>query len=143
MNNQLEYETPIYNLRRLISEDNSDKFKLIVTFKKIKNVTSLQNQESTNLKTNDELEIDTTINKARTISSKINKMYQIDPTLSEYELKIPTNDERIENYSEYQHKIKEILDILLESTMKYQRRRNPNFQENPFLTWRRRRRRKQ
>ena len=71
MNNQLDYETPICNLRRLVSEDKSDKFKLIITFKNLKNISNLQDQKKTN---SNELEIDTTINKARAISSKINKM---------------------------------------------------------------------
>lgn len=112
MNNQLDYETPICNLRRLVSEDKSDKFKLIITFKNLKNISNLQDQKKTN---SNELEIDTTINKARAISSKINKMYQIDPTITEYELNIPKQTEEDE---EYKNNVKEVIEFLIESTMK-------------------------
>lgn len=112
MNNQLDYETPICNLRRLVSEDKSDKFKLIIAFKNLKNITNLQDQKKTN---SNKLEIDTTINKARAISNKINKMYQIDPTITEYELNIPKQTEEDE---EYKNNVKEVIESLIESTMK-------------------------
>ena len=112
MNNQLEYETPICNLRRLVSEDKSDKFKLNVVFKNLRNATKVQDQNLTNT---NKLEIDTTINKIRSISSKINTMYQIDPTITEYELTIPKQGEEDEHYKK---NVKDMIDALLDSTMK-------------------------
>ena len=77
-NIDIEYQSPIESLRRLTQQDNSDKFILHIKFAK---------------KDKKEIEIQTTINKIRVISKKVNQMYQIDPTIREYELNIPINIE--------------------------------------------------
>lgn len=74
MEDIIEYETPINCLRRLLQQDNSDEFDLIIKF--------AFNQSK-------EFNIQTTINKARIISNKINNIYQVDPTITKYELTIP------------------------------------------------------
>lgn len=58
----------------LTQQDKSGKFKLIVT----------NDQDKNNI-----IEILTTINKARIISKKINNIFEIDPTLDEYEIELP------------------------------------------------------
>ena len=74
MKNITQYETPINNFRRITQKDNSDEFDLI-----IKISTAPDNK----------IKLVTTINKARIISNKINSMYQIDPTINQYEIDIP------------------------------------------------------
>lgn len=69
----VEYETSINCLRRLIQNDNSDEFDLLIKL-------STDEQKKINIRT--------TINKARVISNKINEMYQVDPTISKYEATI-------------------------------------------------------
>ena len=73
---KVEYTIPTKDLQRLILQDQSDKFYLIV-----KSLSSKDNQ----------IIIETTFNKARVISRKINQLCQIDPTKNEYEIPIPEN----------------------------------------------------
>lgn len=61
-------------MRRLAQVDNSEEFTFLI-------------KKKTNEK--QEIKLCTTLNKARVISSKINDMYQIDPTITQYELQIP------------------------------------------------------
>ena len=82
-----EYETPINSMKRLTQKDDSEEFDIKVKFSK----------DATK-----EIRIRTTLNKARVISNKINQAYQIDPTITQYELIIPTilsktNNDKIED----------------------------------------------
>ena len=61
---KVEYTIPTKDLQRLILQDQSDKFYLIVK--------SLSNKD-------EQITIETTFNKARVISSKISQLCQIDP----------------------------------------------------------------
>lgn len=90
----VEYEAPTSCLRRLTQQDKSGKFKLIVT----------NDQDKNNI-----IEILTTINKARIISKKINNLFEIDPTLDEYEIELPKEISISED-------IKIIIEKLLKST---------------------------
>mgnify|MGYP006962191418 CR=1 FL=1 len=96
MENNINYETPINSLRRLILKDDSNDFTLL--FK-------IQNKEYQQQET--KILIQTTINKARVISKNINKLYEIDPTLCEYVVNIPIceNNEQIKEIEEIIQKI--------------------------------------
>ena len=97
---KVEYTIPTKDLQRLILQDQSDKFYLIV-----KSLSSKDNQ----------IIIETTFNKARVISRKINQLCQIDPTINEYEIPIPENSPQ--NFSSTDPKqIVEILNLLLKSS---------------------------
>lgn len=87
----LEYETPIFCLRRLTQQDKSGDFNLCIK-----------------LDHEDTVSISTSVNKVRVISKKINNILEVDPTLNEYEINfpkgIPSSD------------IKNIIEKLLKST---------------------------
>lgn len=71
-----KYEIPNECLKRLIQHDSSDKFTVIITSQK-------------QLK----YRIETTVNKARVISKKVEQLYQVDPTIDEYELELNSDAE--------------------------------------------------
>ena len=89
----LEYETPIFCLRRLTQQDRSEKFRLRVSFES----------------GGSNFDISTTVNKIRVISKTINNLFEIDPTTNEYEIHLPT---KISNSKE----IKNLIEQLLKST---------------------------
>lgn len=74
MVDKIEYETPINCMKRLTQKDNSDEF--IISIKLAAN-------------NSNEINYQTTLNKARVISHNINEIYCIDPTITNYELIIP------------------------------------------------------
>ena len=73
MGENVEFEASISCMKRLTQKDDSEQFDIIIKFPK----------DETK-----ENKIRTTLNKARVISNKINQIYQIDPTIKQYELKI-------------------------------------------------------
>lgn len=104
MSNIIEYETPINNFKRITQKDDSDEFCFILKIR------SCPSKES---------KISTTMNKARIISNKINCMYQIDPTINQYEIEIPSLLLRnnTEEYSEEEiHNNSILIAKLLKST---------------------------
>lgn len=123
----VEYETPICCMRRLTRDDTSDEFIFHLKFKK-----STQQIK--------EIKIQTTINKARIISKKVNEIIQIDPTLNEYEIDI-----NIEQFSEtnsketdetYFNSITKIFEDLLKSTeekIQLQEKEEKNLSKIRFL----------
>ena len=86
----IEYETPISCLRRLMNQDESEEFCIIVKESKIR----------------------TTLNKARAISDKIDQLHLIDPTVNEFTLKLSSS---IQNQIETKELIECII-LLLKST---------------------------
>ena len=83
MTNNIEYEPSVNNYRRLLQTDDSCKFDLFVKLQDIKAKTKISSDEP------NQIRIQTTINKARVISKKINEIYQVDPTITSYTLQIP------------------------------------------------------
>lgn len=83
MANNIEYEPSVNNFRRLLQTDDSSKFNLFV---KIQDIDVKSKETSSQQR---QFHIETTINKARIISKKINEIYQVDPTVSDYTLQIP------------------------------------------------------
>ncbi|KAK8846454.1 hypothetical protein M9Y10_020476 [Tritrichomonas musculus] len=83
MTNNIEYEPSVNNYRRLLQTDDSCKFDLFVKLQDIKAKTKISSDEQ------NQIRIQTTINKARVISKKINEIYQVDPTITSYTLQIP------------------------------------------------------
>lgn len=81
MDQSISYKTTIKSYKRLIFDDHSEQFKIFINF-------CCKNSEQEN-EVNTQYQFDTTINKARVISSKINQIYQIDPTIAEYSIYIP------------------------------------------------------
>ena len=77
------YEKPINDFRRLIQNDDSQNFHL--NFQITKKSKSI---------------INISINKARVISRKINEIYQVDPTIDKYEIKINELTDEIDEYEE-------------------------------------------
>lgn len=71
MSESVEYETPVNCFRRLTQNDKSDKFDIIINFSKGFERSFV---------------FGTTQNKARIISKKIDEIFQIDPTITKYEL---------------------------------------------------------
>lgn len=96
----IDFEAPITNFRRLVKKDHSEQFRIYVKY-------------STNNNSENEFFIDTTINKARIISRKIDEAYQIDPTICQYQIKIP-NFFLTENVQ--QSELQEIIQFILSST---------------------------
>lgn len=81
----VDYEKPINDFRRLIQNDDSQNFQLIF---------SIPEKSKTIITFN------ISINKARVISKKINEIYQIDPTIDKYEIKINELNDEIYEYEE-------------------------------------------
>ena len=99
MEEDILFETPITNFRRLIKQDHSETFRIFVKY-------------YTSNNTENDFFIDTTVNKARVISHKIDESYQADPTIRQYQINIPKYfiKENIE-----QSLIQEILQFLISS----------------------------
>lgn len=95
------YETPISSLRRLIEQDQSDNFEIII---KIKNQEKKEDDK--------QFKIVTSTNKARVISKNINDIYQIDPTVNNYEINYQNSLSQDEN------RILKITEKIIESTEK-------------------------
>lgn len=85
MNESLIIETSIEDLRRVFIYDTSDPFVFIVNF------VDKNNFKSNNAKSKivSQAKIKTTINKARSISKKINEIYSVDPTITSFEINYP------------------------------------------------------
>ncbi|KAK8897607.1 hypothetical protein M9Y10_015568 [Tritrichomonas musculus] len=109
------FETPISNFRRLIEQDNSDKFQIFYNF-------SSSDQKDNN---NNDNFIEVSRNEARVISKKINELMNIDPTIDKYAISIPFN-------SDHQKKeiFEEIFRLLIRSTR--ERVNIPSDKENEF-----------
>ena len=73
------FETPIANFRRLIEQDSSDKFQIILSFS-----------------SSEKYFQEVSRNEVRVISKKINDLCMIDPTLDQYEITIPVNQQKQE-----------------------------------------------
>ena len=82
-------------MKRLIEYDDSDNFQIIINFTssnqiETKNNNNNYNNDSQNSQEKkDKITINTTKNKARVISRKINDSYQVDPTINEYPINLP------------------------------------------------------
>lgn len=105
MSANIQYEPLIANFRRLLQQDYSEKFNLLINF-------HCKNNKSKDLKLN-KLQIQTTINKARVISRKINEIYQIDPTISEYIVQLPIINEN--DYENEKEEYKDAIESLIKS----------------------------
>lgn len=106
--NKTEYETPITNLRRLLQKDESSKFYFVIRTNKFK-----KEKQASLERTKENIQIETTINKARVLSKKIDHIYQVDPTISTYYLDIPSQ----ENDDDKQHNnISDMIELILKST---------------------------
>ena len=107
MEENMSFAIPTINFKRLIEQDISDKFKLIIEYGEI------------------QTEIYITSNIARLISRKINDIHHIDPTISEYHIKYSkellelnksiNNDDKKEEKEEIEE-IKEMINSLIRST---------------------------
>ena len=82
------YETPRSYLKRLIEYDDSDNFQIIINFTASNQVETKKNNQNSQEKI-DKITINTTRNKARVISRRINDAYQVDPTINEYPFNLP------------------------------------------------------
>lgn len=94
-----EYETPIQNFRRLLMKDDSIKFNILINFENKKNSFEDDNQ----------IKIQTTMNKARVISKKINDIYQIDPTFTTFMIDVSKEKEQKDTY-------KKIIELIIQSS---------------------------
>ena len=114
MESYFTFETPISNFRRLIEQDFSDKFKIILdSSSKEKNF------------------IEISRNEARLISKKINDLCMIDPTIDQYEFPLIYNDLKLEK-----EEINFFLDILILSArerVKIPKKRQSRFAMIRFL----------
>ena len=84
MDKEITYTSFISNMRRLIDNDDSDHFKIII---KLTN----EDKNKNNNNNKNEFEINTTINKARVLSKKINDAYLIGPKIDKYEIHYSTH----------------------------------------------------
>lgn len=107
----VEYETPQNYLKRLLKHDDSDDFRIIIDL--------TQNNQKENSKGRQQEKkyiFNTTMNKARVVSRKIDEAYQVDPTISEYSVNIPKETiPKMENVSH--EAVEEILQTLIKSTI--------------------------
>lgn len=107
----VEYETPQNYLKRLPKHDDSDDFRIIIDL--------TQNNQKENSKGRQQEKkyiFNTTMNKARVVSRKIDEAYQCDPTISEYSVNIPKETiPKMENVSH--EAVEEILQTLIKSTI--------------------------
>ena len=67
------FKVPLQNFRRIIENDSGGEFHILFKI--------LQNERNI-------VDFKTTITKARILSQTINEIYQIDPTINEYEINI-------------------------------------------------------
>ena len=104
MGKEIIYEASISCLRRLIEHDQSQNFAIIL---KITNNGSKQETK--------EIEIKTSINKARIISKNINDIFLIDPTVNKYEINYQVNSN---DSTQTQNKITEIMNKIFNSIEK-------------------------
>ena len=97
-----DFKTPISSIKRIIKQDNSSDFTIIVNF---------ANKEQKR----EQIQFHTTMNKARIISKNVNQLYHIDPTINEYAINLPKKFETsIEMNDSFQ--IEKILNLLIKST---------------------------
>lgn len=100
--NNSSYITPLSNFRRLIEPNLNETFQIIISPSNIKKTPPIPNKaESMKRK------IQITINEARVISKRINELYQIDPTISNYEILFPKDEIKDAN---------EMIELLIKST---------------------------
>lgn len=102
--NNFTYMTPLSNFKRLIEPELAEKFQIIISPSNIKKQIPIFNKEKCYQR-----KIQITLNEARVISRRINDLYQVDPTINNYEILIPK--EEIEEANE-------IIDLLIQSTQK-------------------------
>lgn len=95
------------SLLRLIKDDKSEEFKIIVIIENIKNIDDTFN---INVSKQSKIIVNTSINKARVISSNINQNYANDQAIKEYEIRLNNITEK--NKTE---KISQIFHLLLNS----------------------------
>lgn len=119
MDENLIIETPIDDLRRVFINDTSDKFSFIVNFIDKNNFKS----GIIKSKSENQIIIKTTINKARSISKKINEIYSVDPTIVSYEINYPIeinfpkiNKICAKQIEQEKNKIENVFNVLLSST---------------------------
>ena len=96
----LSYQLPISAYRRIIKNDKSNQFKIIIN---IKNTDD--HNENISIEKHSQIMISTTINKARVISKAIDDMYIIDPSLNRFEFDFKNNQNK------QKIKIDEIIEI--------------------------------
>ena len=114
MEQSFEYETPTSCLKRLVEYDDSDPFQIIFNLTKLKQ--NFKNNEGQQLTNEEKIIINTTKNKARSISKKINDVQQVDPTISEYSFAFPEQLE-LETANHRKEEIERIIHTLLRSTI--------------------------
>ena len=102
MSESVEYETPVNCFRRLTQNDKSDKFDIIINFSKGFERSFV---------------FGTTQNKARIISKKIDEIFQIDPTITKYELNFPNLIIQSNENDEAERKISRSIEYLFRSTI--------------------------
>lgn len=104
----ITHQFPVSAFQRLLVNDKSDPFKIIISIKDIKK----QDQNFVIEKCN-QVMTSTTINKARVISKTINEMYLIDPSLKQFEFEISSKTENRKKLKTAE--VVEIFQIILNS----------------------------
>lgn len=94
----LSYQVPISAYKRIIKNDKSDQFKIII------NIKNTDHNENISIEKHSQIMISTTINKARVISKVIDDMYSMDPSLNRFEFEF-------NNQNNPKIKIDEIIEI--------------------------------
>ncbi|KAK8876144.1 hypothetical protein M9Y10_006333 [Tritrichomonas musculus] len=95
----------ILRFMRLIEFDSSDEFRIIININK-----TIEVSDNFQIYKQNQVTIQTTINKARFISSKINELHQRSKTISEYQINL-----NVKNEKNATRKVYEIFQILLSS----------------------------
>lgn len=95
----------ILRFMRLIEFDSSDEFRIIININK-----TIEVSDNFQIYKQNQVTIQTTINKARFISSKINELHQRSKTISEYQINL-----NVKNEKNATRKVYEIFQILLGS----------------------------
>ncbi|KAK8897984.1 hypothetical protein M9Y10_000228 [Tritrichomonas musculus] len=89
---------------RLIQNDDSSDFSFVITYQQEQKI--------------QQIEIKTTLNKARIISRKVNTSYQADPTIQSIEINIPFHLKLLKDQTQIKEKIENIFQKIIESSSK-------------------------
>lgn len=113
MDQIITYETPHSYLKRILEHDDSEQFQIIIKTVDNLHKTTCNHQEPK--RREEEIIINTTLNKSRVVSRKINDAYQVDPTINSFSINFP-NQLKFQSPKERKEKIEEVLQTLIKST---------------------------
>lgn len=82
-----KHQLDVSAYQRILKNDTSDPFSIIITFKSVTN-----QDENIIIEKQNQILIKTTVNKARVISKTIDEMYTIDPSLKQFEFEIKNSE---------------------------------------------------